>query len=181
MKNRVILYCRVSTTEQSEHGISLSAQQAKLERYCALYDLEPVAVIVDGGHSAKSLRRPGIQRALAMLDSGEADGICVTKLDRLTRNIGNWQHLIDRYFSEKRGLALHSIEDRLDSSSAMGRLIINVTLSVSQWERETCGERTKAALQHKVLQGEKVGECRSDMPAMAKDLCRSPQSKRRFV
>src|SRR5262245_37350109 len=146
---RIVLYARVSTDEQANNGCSLDAQIARLWAYAELYGLQVVAVVVDGGQSAKSLNRPGIQQALGMLRRGEADGVAVVKLDRLTRSIADWQDLVADYFNDKCGYALHSIEDRLDSSTAMGRLIINVTLCFSQFERETTGERTKAALQHK--------------------------------
>src|SRR5690349_16322400 len=157
---KVVLYARVSTEEQAADGVSLEAQIAKLQAYCGLYDLQSVDTIIDAGESAKSLNRPGIQRALSMLESGEADGICVVKLCRLTRNIGDWQHLVANYFGEKAGKALHSIGDHIDSTTAMGRLIINVTLSVSQWERETIAERTSQALQFKISRGERCGRVR---------------------
>src|SRR5436305_1495162 len=100
---RVVLYARVSTAEQAGSGISLDAQKAKLTAYASLYDLEPVETIIDAGESAKSLNRPGIQRALTMLGDGQADGLVVLKLDRLTRNLADWQCLIDGYFSERAG------------------------------------------------------------------------------
>src|SRR5262249_4676339 len=52
-----------------------AAQRAKLEAYAQLYDLELVAVIEDAGVSAKSLNRPGLQEALAMLKTGKAQGL----------------------------------------------------------------------------------------------------------
>ena len=98
---KVILYARVSTADQSDHGISLDAQQAKLGAYASLYDLTVVETIVDAGESAKSLNRPGLQRALDLLKAGKADGLAVVKLDRLTRSVADWQTLIDDYFGEK--------------------------------------------------------------------------------
>src|SRR5690606_26004464 len=84
---RVVAYVRVSTDKQASDGNSLDAQRAKLEAYAAAFGLEVVALEVDAGVSAKSLDRPALQRALAMLDAGEADGLLVTKLDRLTRSV----------------------------------------------------------------------------------------------
>ena len=51
---------------------SLDEQRAKLKAYAELYELELVEIIVDAGQSAKSLDRPGLQRALGMLKAGEA-------------------------------------------------------------------------------------------------------------
>jgi DNA invertase Pin-like site-specific DNA recombinase len=68
-------YIRVSTDKQADHGVSLDAQRARLTAYAQLYDLELVAVIVDAGVSAKTLERPGLQRALGMLRKGQAHAL----------------------------------------------------------------------------------------------------------
>ena len=62
---RVIGYVRVSTDQQADGGVSLAAQRAKLAAYCTALDLELVGVEEDAGLSAKTLARPGLQRALA--------------------------------------------------------------------------------------------------------------------
>lgn len=156
---KVIGYTRVSTEEQANSGVSLPAQAEKLRAYASLYDLELVAVIEDPGQSAKSLHRPGIQRALDMLRSGEAQGIIVAKLDRLTRNIVDLNTLMTDYFSENNRVqaSLFSVADQVDTRSAGGRLVLNVLMSVSQWEREAISERTRTALQYKKSQGVKLG------------------------
>jgi len=156
----VIGYIRVSTEEQATNGQSLDAQRAKLEAYAALYDLQLVGIIVDAGASAKSLNRPGLQDALAQLRRGAADGLVIAKLDRLTRSVGDWQRLIDGYFGEKAGKQLFSVADSIDTRTAAGRLVLNVLLSVAQWERETIAERTADALQHKIRKGERCGKVR---------------------
>jgi DNA invertase Pin-like site-specific DNA recombinase len=157
---KVIGYIRVSTEEQATNGQSLDAQRAKLEGYAVLYDLELVGIIVDAGISAKSLNRPGLQEALAQLRRGAADGLVIAKLDRLTRSVGDWQKLIDGYFCEKAGKQLFSVADSIDTRTAAGRLVLNVLLSVAQWERETIAERTADALQHKIRKGERCGKVR---------------------
>lgn len=155
---KVILYCRVSTREQADSGLSLEAQRAKLTAYAQAFDLDVVDVIQDAGETAKTLKRPGIQRALKMLRSGDADGLVIVKLDRLTRSIANWQQLIDDFFSK--GKELFSVADSIDTRSAAGRLVLNVIVSVAQWEREAIGERTRDALRHKIENGERVGKVR---------------------
>lgn len=152
---RVIGYIRVSTDEQAQSGVSLEAQRAKLEQYAELYDLDLVDVIVDAGVSAKNLHRDGLKAALIALDGGQAAGMLVTKLDRLTRSVRDLSDLLEKYFGTK--YALLSVAEKVDTSSAAGRMILNIMATVSQWEREVIGERTSAALQHKVAQGEHVG------------------------
>lgn len=154
---RAIGYIRVSTEEQATDGVSLQAQREKVEAYAKLYDLELVEVVVDAGASAKTLDRAGLDRALGMLRTGKADGLLVAKLDRLTRSVADLNRLIEGYFGERRGSQLWSVADSIDTRSAAGRLVLNILASVSQWERETIGERTSDALQSKKRRGERVG------------------------
>lgn len=156
MKVKAVAYVRVSTDKQAEHGVSLEAQTAKLQAYASLYDLEIVETVVDAGVSAKTLDRPGLTRALAMLDDGTAEALLVVKLDRLTRSVRDLGDLVDRYFASGKA-ALMSVGESIDTRSAAGRLVLNVLGSVSQWEREAIGERTSAAMQHKVANGEYIG------------------------
>jgi site-specific DNA recombinase len=90
MPTRTIAYLRVSTEKQADKGVSLDAQRAKVAAYAELYDLMLVETIVDAGESAKSLDRPGLQRALSMLKAGGAEALLVVKLDRLTRSASTW-------------------------------------------------------------------------------------------
>jgi len=146
---KTVAYLRVSTDKQD---ISLDAQQAKVRAYAELYELELVAVVAET-ESAKSLGREGLQRALGMLGN-EADALLVVKLDRLTRSVQDLGELLDRYFHKH---ALLSVGEQVDTRSAAGRLVLNVLASVAQWERETIGERTSAAMKHKQAQGEYIG------------------------
>src|SRR5262245_24628947 len=122
MKERmtVIGYTRVSTDEQADKGLSLGAQRAKIEAYCALYDLELVELIEDGGASGKTLKREGLQRALKMLRKGAANGLVIAKLDRLTRSVVDGGTLFAEYFGEK-GFELLSVADHIDTRTAAGR------------------------------------------------------------
>ena len=161
-KTRAIGYTRVSTTEQASEGYSLAAQEAKIRAYAELYDLELVSIETDAGQSGKTLDRPALERALDALRSGTADAIVVCKLDRLTRSVADMAHLIDEFFGDKAPCTatLLSVADQIDTRTAGGRLVLNVLVSVAQWERETIAERTKAALDHKKAIGEFTGGTR---------------------
>src|SRR3954464_6105763 len=158
MPTRTIAYLRVSTDKQADRGVSLDAQRAKVNAYAELYDLELLEVIIDAGESAKSLDRPGLQRALGMLKAGAAEALLVVKLDRLTRSVRDLGHLVEAHFGPGKA-ALLSVGEQIDTRSAAGRLVLNVLASVSQWEREAIGERTSAAMQHLVSLGEYTGGC----------------------
>jgi DNA invertase Pin-like site-specific DNA recombinase len=153
---RAVAFVRVSTEKQADAGQSLEAQRAKVAAYASLYDLELVEVVVDAGVSAKTLNRPGLARALAMLKTGEAEALVVVKLDRLTRLVCDFGDLVEWYFADGES-ALLSVSEQIDTRSAGGRLVLNVLASVSQWEREAIGERTSAVMQHKAAHGEYTG------------------------
>jgi site-specific DNA recombinase len=153
---RLISYSRVSTEEQATEGISLSSQRARMEAYAAAMGHTIVAFVEDAGISAKTLNRPGIKRALKMLRAGEADGILITKLDRLTRRTRDMIELIDKYFATGK-YALISLGESIDTASAMGRMILTFFAVIAEWERETIAERTRDALRHKKANGIKLG------------------------
>ena len=151
---KAIGYVRVST-KQAETGVSLEAQAGKIRAMAAVHSAELLDVIVDGGESAKSLQRPGMERLLALVDSREVEAVIIAKLDRLTRSVRDLCELLERF--ERRGVALISVAESLDTSSAAGRLVLNIMTAVSQWEREAIGERTRDAMSHKRSNGERVG------------------------
>jgi site-specific DNA recombinase len=140
-------YTRVSTDDQEEQGVSLNLQRSSLEAYCAAGGGELVALHTDT-LSGKSLERPGLRRALAMLEAGEADTLAVAKLDRLTRSVLDAEHLLDRYFTR---FALVSLGDGgvIDTRTSTGRFVFRLLINLGQLERERTGERTKEGLAHK--------------------------------
>ncbi len=152
---QTIGYARVSTDRQAERGISLEAQEAKIRAMATVQGADLMEVVVDGGESAKSLNRPGLQRIMTMVNRGKVQAVIVAKLDRLTRSVKDLCGLLELF--EKRKVALISVAEALDTGSAAGRLVITIMGAVSQWEREAIGERTKDALSHKRSQGQRVG------------------------
>lgn len=152
---KAVGYVRVSTDQQASDGVSLAAQREKIEQYCALYDLELVAVVEDAGASAKTLERDGLSEVLALMESGQAQALVIAKLDRLTRSVADLATLLEKYFAGRFDLV--SVGEQVNTGTAAGRLVLNVLMSVSQWEREAISERTKTALQHKKARGQRVG------------------------
>jgi DNA invertase Pin-like site-specific DNA recombinase len=152
---KAVGYIRVSTDQQASDGVSLAAQRAKIEQYCELYDLELVRIIEDAGQSAKTLERAGLHQALDCLNTGEASALIVAKLDRLTRSVADLATLLEQYFASRFDLV--SVGEQVNTGTAAGRLVLNVLMSVSQWEREAISERTRTALQYKKSQGKRVG------------------------
>ncbi|MCK5016553.1 MAG: recombinase family protein, partial [Candidatus Peribacteraceae bacterium] len=144
---------RVSTEDQSVHQ-----QMDAIKGECQAHGHEVIDFIADYGESGKNLDRPGIQDVLRRLPMGEAEGLIVAKLDRLTRSVRDLDRLLTDYFGPcAGGLALVSVAERIDTEHATGRFMLNVLMSVAQWERETIGERTRDALTAKARRGERTG------------------------
>lgn len=153
---KAIGYVRVSTEEQAAEGLSLAAQRAKLAAYAALHDMGLAAVLADEGLSGKRAdNRPGLQEALRKLRAGEAQALVVLKLDRLSRSTRDVLDLVDN--SDREGWSLHSISEKLDTSSAAGRFVVTILAALAQMEREQIGERTAATMAHMRAQGLRVG------------------------
>src|ERR1035437_8627858 len=139
MKTKAIGYVRVSTDKQVEHGVSLEAQVEKIRAMATVHDVELLDVLVDAGESAKDLDRPGMVRILEMVQARAVGMVIVAKLDRLTRSVKDLAVLMEQF--QRRGVSLVSVAESLDTGSASGRLVLNIMVSVSQWEREAIGER----------------------------------------
>lgn len=151
----MIGYIRVSTAKQASEGWSLDAQTEKLRAYATALELDLVDIAKDAGFSAKSLDREGLQGALKRLEAGEAEGLLIPKLDRLTRSVKDLGTLIEIYFGSR--FQLLSVNDSIDTRSASGRLVLNVLMSVAQWEREAIGERVREVLAHLKQEGVQLG------------------------
>ena len=146
-----VAYCRVSTEEQAEEGFSIAGQADKLRVYAELHDLGDVVVISDPGLSGKNLERPGLQRVLEMVANGHVGHVLVWRLDRLSRNLGDLIALADTFGQSN--VALHSFTERLDLSTATGRMFYNVLGSFAQFYREQLGENVRMGMHQAIRQG----------------------------
>jgi DNA invertase Pin-like site-specific DNA recombinase len=151
---RAVGYIRVSTREQAQEGVSLAAQEERIRAFCTAKGWELLRIYRDEGVSGKSLDRPGVQAMIRDLKGDGVDVVVILKLDRLTRSVRDLGSLIEDLFG---GVALAAVDGSLDSSTAGGRMVVNLLGSVAQWEREVIAERTKDALTFKREKGEWCG------------------------
>jgi hypothetical protein len=136
-----VAYCRVSTEEQAAEGFSIEGQAEKLRAYANLHDLGEVIVITDPGKSGKDLNRPGLQQLLAMVDADHVTNVLLWRLDRLSRNLGDLIDLADR--CGQHNVALHSFTEKIDLSSATGRMFYNIIGTFAQFYREQLAENVR--------------------------------------
>jgi len=151
---KAIVYIRVSTEEQGKSGLGLEAQRQKALAYCQLHDHEVVEVVEDAGVSGKSLDRPGMGRVLQAVERREVEVVVVAKLDRATRSVRDLGELLERFNRSK--VALASVSEHLDTSTAAGRMVVGMLGVIAQWERETIVERITDAMGVKRRRGERV-------------------------
>ena len=155
-------YVRVSTSRQADSGLSIEAQHAKIKAAAELNDFNLQEIIVDAGESGKNMDRPGMIKLMGLIDRGQVDVLVVAKLDRITRSTADLARLIDmlrtaRRADGARGVDFVSTSESLDTSSAAGRLVLNILGVVAQWEREAIVERTVESLRAKKARGESCG------------------------
>ena len=145
-------YIRVSTERQAQEGVSLEAQQARIEQWCQANGYELVKVEVDAGISGKSMEtRKGLQAALAGL---KKDMVLVSySLSRLARSTKDALEIAERV-SKKRA-SLVSLSEQLDGTTAAGRMMMQMMMVLAEFERNLIAERTSTALQHKKQSGQK--------------------------
>ena len=153
----VFLYARVSTEEQAIHGLSIEAQTAALEEWAKENGCKVVGLYVDAGISARkpASKRPDLQRLLNDVRAGKGDLVVFTKLDRWFRNIAEYykvQEVLEKYHVDWR-----TIHEDYDTSTASGRLKINIMLSVAQDEADRTSERIKAVFEVKREKREALG------------------------
>ncbi len=101
----------------------------------------------DEGKSGSDLNRDGVKELISDCKKGKFEVVIIYKLDRLTRSVKDLGYLIELF--DKSGVAFSSVNDNFDTTTANGKLVLNILGSVAQWERDIIAERTKDALAHK--------------------------------
>lgn len=135
-------------------GAGLQDQRAAITADCARHGSRLVTIFEDVA-SGKSLIRPGLDQARAMIAAGDASAIVVAKLDRLSRSVHDFSGLLMQ--AQREGWGLHILDPDVDTLSPTGELLAHITASVAQWERRVIGQRTAAALAVKRSQGVRLG------------------------
>ena len=148
-KLRVAIYTRVSTEDQARKGFSLEAQKQKLRAYCKAKEWSLVKEFEDDGYSGRNEDRPNYQRMLSEKD--EWDLILVLKMDRIHRNSVNFASMMDRLNTWGKGFA--SVQESFDSTTAMGRFVMDIIQRIAQLESEQISERVKIGMKQKAKLG----------------------------
>ncbi len=152
---RAIGYIRVSTEGQAQDGVSLAAQEAKIRAWAELNDCSEVEIHVDAGISGKRAdNRPALQDALAAC--GKGDALVVYSLSRLARSTLDTIVIAQRL--QRLGADLVSLSEKIDTTTAAGKMVFRMLAVLAEFERDQVAERTTMALAHKKAKGERTGE-----------------------
>lgn len=155
-RTRCAIYTRKSTNARLEREVnSLTTQREICAAYVASQRYRGWVGIErrydDGGHSGSGLERPALAELMHDIESGEIDTVVVYKIDRLTRSLLDFVRLVDIF--DRRNVALVSVSQAFDTSDSMGRMILNVLLTFSQFERELIAERVRDSIRTRKRHG----------------------------
>jgi len=146
------IYMRVSTEDQAREGFSLPEQKERLEAYCKFNGYRIVEYYTDAGISAKTgNHRPEYDRMLEDGKQGKINMIIALKLDRITRSTRDWETLMD--YLEKYNINIAFVNDDINTTTANGKMVSRIMMSVSQNEIERTSERTIIGLEGAIKQG----------------------------
>jgi site-specific DNA recombinase len=150
-------YCRVSSVGQAQDGVSLDAQRGKIEAWCAANDADLAGVFVDAGLSGgRADNRPALHEALAAAcsrkDRGKGNVLVVYSLSRMARSTRDTILIAERL--QKAGADLVSLSEKIDTTSAAGKMVFRMLAVFAEFERDLASERTKLAAAYKRGRGE---------------------------
>lgn len=150
----VIGYLRVSTPGQADDGVSLEAQQARIEAYSVANGLELSELFTDAISGKRQDNRPELQKAL---DRACREGavLVVYSLSRLARSTRDTIDIGERL--DKAGADLVSLSEKIDTTTAAGKMVFRMLAVMAEFERDLVSERTASAMSYKRSQGERVG------------------------
>lgn len=141
----VVGYVRVSTEEQAREGVSLAAQEQQIRRWHALHgEGRTLLVRRDEGLSGSRMDRPGLEAAMAECRAGGV--LVVYSLSRLARSTRGTLALAE--LLEAAGCDLVSLSERIDTTSAAGKMLFRMLAVLAEFERDVISERTTTAMAH---------------------------------
>jgi len=147
---RAALYVRVSTEDQAREGFSIEAQLKRLRAYCRARGWEVVREYIDDGYSGREINRPAYRRMMEEKDHW--DVVVVLKMDRIHRNSKNFTTMME--LLGEWGKEFNSMQESFDTTTAMGRFVMDIIQRIAQLESEQIGERVKMGMAEKARNGD---------------------------
>ncbi len=152
MNKYTAIYIRVSTDAQREEGYSIEAQKEMLTAYCVSKSIKNYECYIDGGYTGSNLDRPELKRMISDIKEKKINCVLVYKLDRLSRSQKDTLFLIEDVFNPN-GVDFISLNESMDTSTPLGRLMLGILSAFAQLERENIRERTGMGMKERIKEG----------------------------
>ena len=165
--------CAVYTSKSSEEGLdreynSIDAQRDAGHAYIASQRAEGWIAVADDyddpAFSGGNMERPALKRLMTDIEAGKIDVIVIYKIDRLTRSLADFSKMVEVF--ERQGVSFVSVTQQFNTTTSMGRLMLNVLLSFAQFEREVTGER----IRDKIAASKRKGMWMGGIPPIGYDV-----------
>ncbi|HMY37915.1 MAG TPA: recombinase family protein [Marinagarivorans sp.] len=167
------LRCAVYTRKSSDEGLdqeynSIDAQRDAGHAYIASQRSEGWIAVNDDyddpAFSGGNMERPALKRLMADIEAGKIDVIIIYKIDRLTRSLTDFSAMVGVF--ERFGVSFVSVTQQFNTTTSMGRLMLNILLSFAQFEREVTGER----IRDKIAASKRKGMWMGGIPPLGYDV-----------
>jgi len=156
MAKHAAIYIRVSTDAQYEEGYSVDAQKEMLEAFCVSKGIKKYKFYIDGGFTGSNIERPELQKIIDEAKQNKISHVIVYKLDRLSRSQKDTLYLIEDVFNPHK-VDFISMQESMDTSTPLGRLMLGILSAFAQLERENIRERTRMGMTERVKEGYWMG------------------------
>jgi len=183
-KPETSIRCAIYTRKSTEEGLdqdfnTLDAQREAAEAFIKSQKQEGWQCLPetydDGGYSGGNLERPAFKRLMADIEAGKVNCVIVYKVDRLSRSLLDFARIMEIF--DRHHVAFVSVTQQFNTSTPMGRLVLNVLLSFAQFEREIIGER----IRDKIAAQRRKGKWAGGAPVLGYDVDRTHRSPRLVV
>jgi site-specific DNA recombinase len=179
---RDVVRCAIYTRKSTEEGLdqefnTLDAQRESGEAYIVSQRHEGWECLPDryddGGFTGGNMDRPALRRLMVDIEAGKVDCVIVYKVDRLSRSLLDFARIMETF--DRHNVSFVSVTQQFNTSTSMGRLVLNVLLSFAQFEREIISERTR----DKIAAARRKGKWSGGMPLLGYNV--DPQGSKLVV
>lgn len=180
MEKKVGVYIRVSTEDQAKEGVSLAAQEEALKNYCKMYNYEIYKIYREKGKSGKNITgRPNMQKMLKDAEDRKINAILIYKLDRFSRSVLDTVTTVKKL--KEWDVDFISLQDKIDTTSAMGKFQFHLFSSLAELEKDMIGERTKFGMEKKARDGAILNRAPLGYSIIRKKLVIDPNTKNNVI
>ena len=149
---RVCLYARISTSDKDQDP---ETQLMALRDYCRANDWQVVKEYVDAASARDLAHRTAWRELLDDCAKRKCKVVVVFKLDRAFRSVKDMHDTLAVW--ELLGIEFRSLREQFETSTAVGRLLLNLLAAVAEFELEMIRERVKAGMDRARRQGKRIG------------------------